>query len=303
MKKLLSGFFAVSILAFAAAAYAAPILPEVDAPNYQPGIDGTQWGMEAPVGWNTGEEGELPAVQGNTIESVKFEDQPGLNGGFLFIPPDPHCAVGPSHLVTIVNCSIQWYAKTGGAAQNIQPLGKQRRGLERVLQLGPRSTPCLTKVIYDQYNNRFLAGARAVGGATATRLVRRFDDSDRVAPAGAINPNWSSPVWTCGSLSGPARDATAFYVTGKRFSYPASSGVLAWIFPKARSTLEAPSPPGGTAFNAAALAADLPEHWHGVQQHDDAGSDVRHRPRRRHLARHVFGPLDGTNEYLNHPGG
>ena len=36
-----------------------------------------------------------------------------LDSRFFHIPPDPHGAAGPSHLVSVVNTSIEWHTKAG----------------------------------------------------------------------------------------------------------------------------------------------------------------------------------------------
>src|SRR6266508_6022452 len=59
---------------------------------------------------------------GTTIEGINF-DEDAANGGFFHIPPDPHGAAGPGHVVSIVNTSIEWFTKAG-VAQNSQRLGK-----------------------------------------------------------------------------------------------------------------------------------------------------------------------------------
>jgi hypothetical protein len=54
-----------------------------------------------------------PALLGPAIECNNFNTSTGYTGGFLFIPPDPHCAVGPTHVVNISNVIIQWRPKAG----------------------------------------------------------------------------------------------------------------------------------------------------------------------------------------------
>ncbi|TPW17432.1 MAG: hypothetical protein FD129_383, partial [bacterium] len=230
-------------MAFAAAQAGPPVAtPQVDSYNYEPGVDGNmEWGMD--VGVLPVEDPNLPPVQVNTIESVKFEEQPALNGGFLFIPPDPHAAVGPNHIVTIVNCSIQWYLKAGGAPQNQQPLGKQVPTITNAFfnSLTPVNALFDPKVIYDQYNGRFFVVAlEQVGGTTQTSrlLFAVSDDSD---PNGtwyfsAINSEINvagTDYWF--DYPGLACDQNVVYVTGNYFNYPGtlSAGSRLWILNKA----------------------------------------------------------------------
>lgn len=267
MKKglLFGAAFAACLLIGTTAQAAGPFaVPQQDLPDYE-AFDGGDWGMQAPAGWENGDEPNLPAVQQGTIESIRFEDQPTHNAGFLFIPPDPHAAVGPNHIVTIVNCTIQWYLKTGGAAQNIQPLGKQTAAVTNAFfnSLTPVNALFDPKIIYDQYNQRFLVVAlEQVGNPTNTsRLMFAVsDDSDPNGTwyFGAINSelvlagaeNWFD-------YPGLACDASAFYVTGNYFNYPGTvgNGSRLWIFPKAPFYAGgALAPAAGAPFDAAALS-------------------------------------------------
>ena len=47
-----------------------------------------------------------------SIEGIDF-DQDAANSGFYHIPPDPIGAAGPSHVVSVVNTSIEWHTKAG----------------------------------------------------------------------------------------------------------------------------------------------------------------------------------------------
>jgi hypothetical protein len=64
----------------------------------------------------------LAPPAGSLIEGVNFDDNAINTGGGLFIPPDPIGAVGPDHLVSIVNTSIEWHTKAG-ILQNSQGVG------------------------------------------------------------------------------------------------------------------------------------------------------------------------------------
>lgn len=242
-KKVLFGVVTATLMAFTVAQAGPPVAtPELDGYNYEPGIEGNgEWGFN--VGVLGPDEPDLPAVQQNTIESVKFEDMPALNGGFIFIPPDPHAAVGPNHVVTIVNCSIQWYLKAGGAPQNIQPLGKQVATITNAFfnSLTPVNALFDPKVIYDQYNGRFFVVAlEQVGGATQTSrlLVAVSDDSD---PNGtwyfsAFNSEIIISAQDCWfDYPGLACDQNVVYLTGNYFNYAGTAGFGSrlWILNKA----------------------------------------------------------------------
>src|SRR5438132_13985180 len=52
---------------------------------------------------------DAPALSG-TIEGVNFDSE-ATSSGFYNIPPDNSGAVGPSHIVNVVNTVIQWQTK------------------------------------------------------------------------------------------------------------------------------------------------------------------------------------------------
>jgi len=76
-------------------------------------------------------------------------DTDAANSGSYHIPPDPHGAAGPNHVVNIVNTSIEWYTK-GGTQQHSDQLE------DFFASLSPVNDGFDPKVIYDQYEGRFL---------------------------------------------------------------------------------------------------------------------------------------------------
>lgn len=91
-----------------------------------------------------------------TYEGINF-DEDAANGEFYHIPPDPIGAAGPSHLVSVVNTSIEWHTKAG-----VQEVSK-RLGKNSTTHSGsffesltPTTGTFDPKVIYDQYAGRFL---------------------------------------------------------------------------------------------------------------------------------------------------
>ncbi len=91
-----------------------------------------------------------------TYEGINFDQNASLNGSY-FIPPDPIGAAGPNHLVSVVNCAIEWFTKAG-VKQNSQRLGRNSGGIvgSFFATLGPLTATFDPKVIYDQYNGRFI---------------------------------------------------------------------------------------------------------------------------------------------------
>ncbi len=96
-----------------------------------------------------------PPLLGPAIECNNFETSTGYTGGFLFIPPDPHVAVGPTHIINITNVIIQWRPKVGTAdpPQYENSLMGFFGAPAGILAGDFGFDP---KVIYDQYSGRFV---------------------------------------------------------------------------------------------------------------------------------------------------
>jgi hypothetical protein len=94
-----------------------------------------------------------------TIEGINF-DQDASNAGYYHIPPDPNGAAGPNHLVAVTNTSIQWFTKAG-TLQYSNRLGKNATTATGSFfaSLSPLTGTFDPKVIYDQYNGRFVVVA------------------------------------------------------------------------------------------------------------------------------------------------
>ncbi|MCI0452833.1 MAG: T9SS type A sorting domain-containing protein [Candidatus Latescibacteria bacterium] len=100
---------------------------------------------------------------GASVDGFNF-DTNGLLTGNLFIPPDPHCAAGPDHVVMVGNVVIEWRPKDPLAAAPDVLISLQ--SFFAALP-GPPPAPGSTlgtftfdpKVIYDQYRQRFIVVA------------------------------------------------------------------------------------------------------------------------------------------------
>jgi hypothetical protein len=96
-----------------------------------------------------------PPLWGPAIECNNFNTSTGYTGGFLFIPPDPDCAVGPTHVINISNVIIQWRPKAG-----IADPPQYENSLMGFFGAVPGTLPgdfgFDPQVIYDQYNGRFV---------------------------------------------------------------------------------------------------------------------------------------------------
>jgi hypothetical protein len=205
----------------------------------------------------------LAPALGTTFEAINF-NQDATTTGFFHIPPDPAGAVGPTHVVNVVNTSIEWYTKAG-VRQNRQRLGRNATThigsfFESQVPLTGTFDP---KVIYDQYENRFvvLTMERVDGTPNQSRVFLAVsDDSD---PNGTwffqtliteetigVNQSWAD-------FPGLAVDSEAVYFTTNMFGHPGQSntgftGQRTWIMPKA--PWYTGGAPVATRFNPAAVA-------------------------------------------------
>jgi hypothetical protein len=175
---------------------------------------------------------DAPTLAG-TIEGLNFNDDI-TTSEFGHIPPDPSGAAGPNHVVNVVNTDIEWYTKAG-TRQNRQRLGKNSTTATGSFfaSLSPANGTFDPKVVYDQYNGRFVVvSLEQVGGAikTSRLLIAVSDDSD---PNGtwfytAVNAKTNISGVDCWTdYPGLAVDANAIYVTGNEFAFsgtPFSNG-------------------------------------------------------------------------------
>jgi FlgD Ig-like domain len=234
----------ISILAFGGSVAAK--INAVDTPS--PSIDPATFSAlpEGGLGPSVAPSGDgalTPGLSGPAIECFNFNDNPGLNGGFLFIPPDPHCAAGLTHVINIGNCIIEWRPKNAPA-----DVPQYRNSLKAfftgALGAGGIGTLATTgfdpKVIYDQYSNRFIVVALEVlvGPPLQSRIL--------VAVSKGADPNggwWLHAINSMVPIGGVDRyadypglavDDEAVYVTNNMFSAAgAYGGVRLWIINKA----------------------------------------------------------------------
>ena len=181
-----------------------------------------------------------PAAPGldATFAGVNFDSNITPNGGFVFIPPDPSGAAGPAHVVSVVNCLIEWRLKTG-AAGTIQSLQGFFASLSAVNKLFD------PKVIFDQYAGRFVVVALERQDTANGDLV----NSSRilVAVSKTSDPTagwWFTAINSLTSISGIDRwadypglglDDKAIYITNNMFGFGSGGtfgGVRLWIINK-----------------------------------------------------------------------
>ncbi|HKQ47634.1 MAG TPA: immunoglobulin domain-containing protein [Phycisphaerae bacterium] len=180
----------------------------------------------------------------NSFEGINFEED-GANTDFLHIPPDPCGAAGPNHVVSVVNCSIEWYTKDG-SLENSQRLGRNSSTAAGSFfaPVAPVNNTFDPKVIYDQYDGRFVVVSleRQDFGAgnpsnTSRILVAVSDDSDpngtwRVSAINSKINISGSDCWA--DYPGFAVDDNAVYITNNMFSFGnnAFGGARLWIINK-----------------------------------------------------------------------
>jgi hypothetical protein len=170
-----------------------------------------------------------------TIEGINF-DEDAANSGFYHIPPDPIGAAGSSHLVSVVNTSIEWFTKAGGNEHS-----------ESLANFFSSQTPLTgtfdPKVIYDQYNGRFvvvtLEQTSVAGGDpsnTSRILIAVSQTSDPNAGwyFTSINSAVTITSLCWADYPGFAVTDDAILVTCNMFSFNANSfqGSRLWIIQK-----------------------------------------------------------------------
>jgi len=230
-----------------------------------------------------------PGLNGPAIECNNFDSASPLTGGFLFIPPDPHCAVGPSHVINVTNVLIEWRPKIGivDAPQVQMSLKTLFAGTGGSGVLGTETFD--PRAIYDQYNGRFVVVTLertliAQGAAAnASRIL--------VAVSKTADPNagwWRFSINSLLSISGVnswadfpglAIDDKAIYITNNMFSVTSpfpNTGVRLWIINKVPAyagpdnnfafTVHNPFTPAGSVATTA-----MPTHMWGVLPAGTAG--------------------------------
>lgn len=201
-------------------------------------------GVFAPVSV-PGPEPSAPPLLSAEIEGINFDTDGALNGGFRFIPPDPHGAAGSNHLVSVVNCAIAVHTKAGTLVSSNR-LGRISGSAAGSFfePLGPTNALFDAKVIYDQYSGRFVVVALEVQDtsdgdpADTSRILVAVSASDD--PTGT----WFFSAYNSKLMIGPSRwadypgvaiDEEALYITANMFSFGMTAsfgGSRLWIINK-----------------------------------------------------------------------
>lgn len=275
---LLAAFVLVAFVAAASFAAGVPTAQEKPTPSIAPNISLSNSPLlDVPV---TPSKQQLPFVQGAAPlllnwSAFGFEDNPVVNGGYYFIPPDPIGAAGPNHVVNVDNAAIQWFDKVGTLQSTMSlqgffsPLGP------------PLGTFCFDpKVLYDQYAGRFVVIALERWNTGAGDPAN--DSYINVAVSKTSDPNagwWylaihskvninGSDTWA--DYPGLAVDDKAIYITSNMFTYPgAYAGQRLWIIDKAPlyaggAGVWSINDPYGAVGQAGFATTTMPAHMYGA---------------------------------------
>jgi len=176
------------------------------------------------------------------FDGFDFDDNPTYNSGFYFIPPDPSGAAGMDRVIAVVNAMIECRDTLGTLLWQVS--------LDSLFSsLAPTTATFDPKVIYDQYEDRFvvvdLEKVDAGSNPDPGNISRIFlAVSKTSSPATATSADWYyhaiSSEESIGGLDhwadypGFAVDEEAIYVTANMFPHPsgASGGARLWIVDK-----------------------------------------------------------------------
>ena len=189
--------------------------------------------------------GSQMSIQGTTmvdkvVEGFGFNDNPAETGFFL-IPPDPYGAVGNSRVIAIGNVIIECRSREGEL--------KWRDALRDFFAtLSPTTLTFDPKIVYDQYEDRFVAVALEVAGTAPVSpsnisriLVAVSKDGNPRTPTSA---DWYYHAIDAKTLIGTlerwadypglAVDEEAVYVNANMFAFSTGGfgGVRLWIIDK-----------------------------------------------------------------------
>jgi hypothetical protein len=180
-------------------------------------------------------------------EGNNFDTTIPLNGS-IFIPPDPHGASGPAHVVNVTNVMIEWYQKNS-------TLDSSQLLATFFAPLVPLTTLFDPKVLYDQHEGRFVVVAlertddpnppNNPGQDTSRILVAVSKTSDpnggwwfhSINSKVTINISGIGPLPFWADYPGLGVDEDAVYITNNMFVFPSTGfagfgGVRLWIVHK-----------------------------------------------------------------------
>ncbi|MCH7722516.1 MAG: hypothetical protein IIC76_04130 [Bacteroidetes bacterium] len=177
-----------------------------------------------------------------TFDGFDYDDNPIFNGGISFIPPDPSGVGGLDRVIAVVNTMIECRDTTGILLWQDDLAGF-------FTSLTPTTFTFDPKVIYDQYENRFvvvdLEIFEVASGTDPGNISRIFLAVSKTStPATATSTDWwytaidakevigGADHWA--DYPGFAIDEEAVYVTANMFSHVDGifGGTRLWIIDK-----------------------------------------------------------------------
>jgi hypothetical protein len=177
-------------------------------------------------------EAESNLLMYDTVSSVLLKTFSGMLQTNS-IPPDPYMAVGPEHIMTVVNSNFSIWDKEGNLIKEINAGSWYRNLLSSASPFDP-------KVLYDHFDKRWIMVWLDQDDA-AQRGIFFVSVSDDSIPTGTWY-NWSLPsnqngntfVTNWGDYQGVGYDKNAIYITANQFSFGSSyQYVKIRIVPKA----------------------------------------------------------------------
>ncbi|MCK6613550.1 MAG: T9SS type A sorting domain-containing protein [Ignavibacteriaceae bacterium] len=143
----------------------------------------------------------------------------GIPDQGFYIPPDPYLAVGPQHIVGVVNSRFRIFDKQGNILKTIEASSWYNSVL-------PGADPFDPKVVYDHHNKRWVMVWLNVGTSTAHFLISVSDDSiptgvwHNWAMSSALNGSTASGNW--GDYQGVGFNKDGLFITANQFSFAGS---------------------------------------------------------------------------------
>lgn len=174
------------------------------------------------------------------FDTIDFDTNLTNTGGFVFIPPDSHAAVGPNHVVVVTNVSIRIHEKDGTLLHD--------ESLQDFFSvLSPPTFTFDPKVLFDDVSQRFVVvtlelkgfGTAPTNDDESKAYLAVSDDADPTGTwfAFAIDSklNISGNHWL--DFPGFAVDEEAVYLNGNMFSFMTGNfgGVRLWTIEKGES--------------------------------------------------------------------
>jgi hypothetical protein len=218
----------------------------------------------SPLGAFDSSDGDaIPTLTKSIAGITDAED--AVNDGFEGIPPDPMLAVGPDHVVTVVNNSYEIHDKNGNQlaseAFNSFFVGQALIG-----------NPFDPKVRYDQYRDRFVIVVLDGKSSTTNQsqiLIAVSDDSN---PVGTWHKTTINSVVDIGGTNhwadypGLGMDADALFITNNMFEFNVDGGDFGgerlWIVNK------------DSFYDGGMLVSTIHDPWTEVGRGDLAGTSI-----------------------------